>query len=173
MATIPPKNLMGNLYTVIWLRKEEIMKTKIGVGRFHLTNSVLFFIFILIQSCASTSIIHVEGNDFKENLPGRWEGRWTYGAGRSDIEYIKIIKMDGNKIHLTGFNGDGGGGAGTDEVYGRIENSTLLLSWPAAAGGACEDELRMIRDDSNNLILGGQSKCESGFNAKVRLKKIE
>jgi hypothetical protein len=97
---------------------------------------------------------------------------WTYGAGRSDIYHLKIIKIDGNKVDLTGFFGGGGGGPGSDEVIGRIENSTLLLSWPAQWEGNCKDELRMIRDDSNNLKLDGQTKC-GGWKAKVRLKKIE
>jgi hypothetical protein len=34
-------------------------------------------------------------------------------------------------------------------------------------------ELRMIRDNSNNLKLVGQIKCLDGWSAKVRLEKIE
>jgi hypothetical protein len=82
------------------------MKAIIGGSNFQLAKCVLFF-FILVLSCTSTSVMRLEGNDFKENLPGRWEGRWTYGPGRSDIEWLKIIKIDGNKVHLTGFSGGG------------------------------------------------------------------
>jgi len=148
------------------------MKTNIGNGTFHLTKYVLFFFIILLLSCTSTSVMHLEGNDFKENLPGLWEGNWTYGPGRSDIEWIKIIKIDGNKVHLTGYQGGGGTGNDANEVYGRIENSTLLLTWIQATGDPCKEELRMVRDDSNNLILDGPLQC-GGWKAKVRFKKIE
>ena len=149
------------------------MKTNIGEGIFNLTKLVLFLLIILVQSCTSTSVMRLEGNDFKENLPGLWEGKWTYGAGHSDIERIKIIKIDGNKVHLTGLQGGGAAGSSTDQVYGRIENSTLLLTWPDATGGPCKEELRMIRNDSNNLILDGQLECKDGFNPKIRLIKTE
>jgi hypothetical protein len=117
--------------------------------------------------------MRLEGNDFKENLSGLWEGKWIYGAGRSDTAYIKIIKIDGNKVHLTGYLGGGGYGDDSDEVYGRIENSTLLLTWLGTVDAPCKDELRMIRNDSNNLILDGQLKCKGWWNPKVRLIKIE
>ena len=149
------------------------MKTNIRGGIFHLTKYVLFFFIILVQSCTSTSVMRLEGNDFKENLSGRWDGKWTYGAGHSDIEWIKIIKIDGNKVHLTGYQGGGGSGQGADEVYGRIENSTLLLTWADAVDAPCKEELVMIRNDSNSLILDGPLKCRGGWNAKVRLKKTE
>ena len=149
------------------------MKTNIGGGTFHLTKYVLFFSIILLLSCTSTSVMRLEGNDFKENLSGLWEGKWSYGAGRSDLERIKIIKVDGNKVHLTGNMGGGGTGIDADEVYGRIENSTLLLTWKGWRDGPCNDELRMIRDDSINLILDGQVKCKGAWSAKVRLQKIE
>jgi hypothetical protein len=32
--------------------------------------------------------MRLEGNDFKKNLPGLWEGKWIYGVGRSDIAYV-------------------------------------------------------------------------------------
>jgi len=147
------------------------MKTKIRGGIFHLTKSVLFFSIIVILSCTSTTVMRLEGNDFKENLPGLWDGHWSYLSGRSGKERINIIKIDGNKVHLTGYSA-GGTVSDTDEVYGRIENSTLLLTWPASWPGGCKDELRMIRDDSNNLILEGPFKCP-GLSGKVRLKKIE
>ena len=148
------------------------MKTNIGGGTFHLARYVLFFFIILYLSCTSTSVMRLEGKDFKENLPGLWDGNWSYRSGRSGPERIKIIKIDGNKVHLTGYSA-GGTAPGTDEVSGRIENSTLLLTWGSVAGsGECKDELRMIRDDSNNLILDGPFKCP-GFNGKVRLKKTE
>ena len=59
------------------------MKTNIGGGTFHLTKYVLFFFIILVQSCTSTSAIRLEGDDFKENLPGQWEGRWYHISGSS------------------------------------------------------------------------------------------
>ena len=143
------------------------MKTKIRGGIFHLTKSVLFFSIIVFLSCTSTSVMRLEGKDFKENLPGLWEGNMSYASGRTGPERIKIIKIDGNKVHLTGYAA-GASGLGTDEVSGRIEDSTLLLTW----SDKCKDELRMIRDDSNNLILDGPLRCP-GFIGKVRLKKIE
>ena len=66
---------------MIVMINEAIMKTSIRGGIFHFTNYALFFLIILVQSCASTSTIRLEGNDFKENLPGLWEGRWYYGTG--------------------------------------------------------------------------------------------
>jgi hypothetical protein len=74
--------------------------------------------------------MRLEGSDFKENLPGLWEGNWSYGAGRSDIERIKIIKIDGNKVHLTGWQG-GGGKSDTDEVYGVITAANKVLTFRA------------------------------------------
>ena len=64
------------------------MKTNIGGCIFHLTKYVLIFIIILVQSCTSTptSVMRLEGSDFKENLSGLWEGKWSYGAGRSDLD---------------------------------------------------------------------------------------
>ena len=123
------------------------MKTNIGGGTFHLTKYVLIFFIILVQSCTSTptSVMRLEGSDFKENLSGLWEGKWSYGAGRSDFERIKIIKIDGNKVHLTGYLAGSARGIDADEVYGRIENSTLLLTWKGWPDGPCNDELRMIR----------------------------
>ncbi len=71
---------------------------------------------------------------------------------------------------MTGYAQGSGASPATDEVYGRIENSTLLLTWPVVD---CEDELKMKRDDSNNLILDGGSECQGGIYVKVQLKKIE
>jgi hypothetical protein len=151
------------------LDKEEIMKTNIGGGIFHLTKYVLFFfIILLVQSCASTSVMRVEGDDFKENLPGLWEGKWYY-SGLSGKENINISKIDGNKVHLTGFMKGSADAGDTDKVNGRIENSTLLLEWPLPG---CDEKYTMKRDDSNKLILDGNYKC-GGFNGKVKLMKIE
>ena len=147
------------------------MKTNIRERIFHLTKYVLFFSIILFFSCTSTSVMRLEGNDFKENLPGLWEGRWHFGP-QSAKERIKIIKIDGNKVHLTGYNGGGGGGSGSEEVYGRIESSTLLLTWPNTAIGTCKEEYNMKRDNSNNLILDGRWKCDSA-DGTSQLKKIE
>ena len=105
-------------------------------------------------------------------MPGEWEGKWTYGPGRTDTYSLKIIKIDGNEVHLTGFFGGGGSGHDDTDVYGRIENSILLLTWPNTTEGQCKDELRIIRDTTNNLILVGQTQC-GGWVAKLRLKKIE
>jgi hypothetical protein len=62
--------------------------------------------------------------------------------------------------------------ADTEEVYGSIENSTLLLKWPAAGSGGVDEKYTMNRDDSNNLILDGswEGSTSSG---KSQLKKIE
>jgi hypothetical protein len=55
-----------------------------------------------------------------------------------DIERIKIIKIDGNKVHLTGYQGGGGSGYGADEVYGRIANFIIYMAswsgWPMQGG---------------------------------------
>jgi hypothetical protein len=149
--------------------EEDMNENRLNCWEF--TKCVLFFSIISSLSCTSTSVIRLEGSDFEKNLPGLWEGKWSYGS-RWDYEEIKIIKIDGNKVHLTGYNGGGGGGSGSEEVYGRIENSTLFLTWPGTAGGVCKEEYNMKRNNSNNLILDGQQKC-GGFSAKVRLKKIE
>jgi len=60
----------------------------------------------------------------------------------------------------------------TDEVYGRIENSTLLLSWPLAGHLGVNDKYRMIKDGSKNLILEGIWRT-SNSSGTSRLKKIE
>jgi hypothetical protein len=113
--------------------------------------------------------MHLEDNDFKENLPGLWEGRWSY-RNRSGEVRIEIIKIDGNKVNLTGYAEGSGFSPTTDEVYGRIENSTLVLTWPVPD---CKDKYTMKRDNSNNLILDGSSICGVNWNEKVQLKKIE
>lgn len=136
---------------------------------FHLATYFLFFIFILLQSCASTSAIRVEGNDFEKNLPGRWEGKWSAGSF-SGKQHIDILKIDGNKVDLTGFQEGVGAYPDTDEVNGRIENSTLLLTWPASS---CDEKYTMKRDDSNILIIDGRSECGAAPTAIVRLEKIE
>ncbi len=146
------------------------MKTNIGGGIFHLAKYVLFFFIKLVQSCASVPVTRLEGIDFKENLPGLWEGKWQYQALSGETR-IKIIKIDGNKVYLTGYS-EGGPYPDTDEVYGRIENSTLFLTWPGASLEGCKEKYEMKRDDSNNLILDGHWNCvyDSGT---VQLKKIE
>jgi hypothetical protein len=148
------------------------MKAIIGESNFQLAKCILFFFVVLVLSCTTTSVARLEGNDFKENLPGLWEGRWSYGPARSATERIEITKIDGNKVHLSGYQA-GIAFPDTGEVYGRIENSTLYLTWPAASASGCNDELRMIRDDSNNLTLDGTFKCGGIASGKVRLKKIE
>jgi hypothetical protein len=150
--------------------RREKMKTDIAERIFHLTKYVLLFFLIFFQSYAFASDIRLEGKDFKENLLGLWEGNWTW-VGQSGKEHIKIIKIDENKLHLTGFS-EGGNYPDTDEVSGRIENSILLLSWPAASGSGCKEEYTMKRDDANNLILDGHFKC-GDIEGEVKLKKIE
>ena len=132
-----------------------------------------FFIVFLLQSCVTTptSVMRLEGSEFKKNLPGLWEGNW-YWAGRSGKRHIKIIKIDENKVELTGYTAGGDYWADTDEVSGRIENSALLLTWPSAGPNGVNDRYTMIRDDSNNLILDGiwRNPNSSGTS---QLKKIE
>lgn len=146
------------------------MNTKLRRGIFHLTKYILFFFIMFSQSFAFDQEMRLKDNDFKENLAGRWEGNWYWGS-ISAKERIKIIKIDGDKVHLSGYM-EGGPHPDTDEVYGRIENSSLLLTWPAAKPLACEEEYTMKRDDSNKLILDGNYKCGS-YTGKVQLKKIE
>ena len=147
------------------------MKTNIGGGIFHLTKYVLFFSIILLLSFTSTSAMRLEGNDFKENLPGLWEGKWYWGSESGKIR-IKIIKIEGNKVHLTGFSQGDSMTADTEKVYGHLENSTLLLTWPAAGAGGVNEKYTMNRDDSNNLILDGRWK-DSSSSGKSQLTKIE
>ena len=52
------------------------------------------------------------------------------GSGYSGEVRIEIIKIDGNKVNLTGYAQGGISATASDKVYGRIENSTLLLTWP-------------------------------------------
>ena len=147
------------------------MKKIIGGDNFHLKKYVLFFFIILVQSCASTSAIRLEGNDFEENLPGLWEGRWFYQSAWSGPEHIKITGIDGNKVHLTGLYVKTRNHPDSDEVYGRIENSTLLLTWPVVG---VEEKLIMKSDDSNNLILDGYWKgIDRNLIGTIQFKKIE
>ena len=146
------------------------MKTNIGGGIFHLTKYVLFFSMILLLSFTSTSVISAEGNDFEKNLLGLWEGKWYWGSESGKIR-IKIIKIEGNKVHLTGFMQGDSTSSDTEKVYGHLENSTLLLTWPAAGAGVNE-KYTMKRDDSNNLILDGRWE-DSMSSGKSQLKKIE
>ncbi len=96
------------------------------------------------------------------------------GSGYSGEVRIEIIKIDGNKVNLTGYAQGGISATASDKVYGRIENSTLFLTWPAGRDSGCNEyaEYTMKRDDSNNLILDGPSIC-GGMVERVQLKKIE
>ena len=143
-------------------------------GVYHITKFVLLlFIIALFQSCAttSTSNTHIKGREFRKNLPGFWEGYW-HGPGRTGKKHINIIKIDGNKVHLTGFTARSDYSPDTDEVYGRIENSTLFLAWPLAGHNGVNDKYRMIKDSSNNLILEGIWRT-SNFSGTSQLKKTE
>ena len=152
------------------------MKTNIRGGIFHLTKYVLFFFIILLQSCATISAIRVEGDDFKENLPGQWNGYWSHQSGRSGKLHINITGIDGNKVHLTGLYVKTRNHPDSDEVYGRIENSTLFLTWPVVG---VEEKHIMKMDDSNNLTLEGNWKGldsnsrTRNLRGSVRFKKIE
>ena len=152
------------------------MKTNIRGGIFHLTKYILFFSIISLLSCASISGIRVEGDDFKENLTGLWDGYWSHQSGRSGKLHINITGIDGNKVHLTGLYVKTRNHPDSDEVYGRIENSTLLLTWPAVGA---EDKYKMKGDDSNKLTLEGNWKGiasnprTQSLRGTVRLKKIE
>lgn len=148
------------------------MKTSMRRNIYRLTVYVIFFIMIfLFQSCASTStsIKHLEGNDFEQNLPGRWEGKWSWG-GYSGEKNVTIIKINGDNVQLTGHMGGSGSFSASEEVYGHIENSRLLLTWPASD---CKEKLRMERDDSNNFMLDGGATCAGISGGRIQLKKIE
>ena len=156
------------------LRKDEIMRTNTKVNIFYKNKFVILFIIIfLFPSCAaiSTSTTRIEGHEFRKNLPGLWEGYW-HGPGRTGKRHINIIKIDGNKVHLTGYTARSDYSPDTDEVYGRIENSTLLLTWPLAGHNGVNDRYRMIKDGSNNLILDGNWRT-SNFSGTSQLKKTE
>ena len=147
------------------------MKTIIGGDNFHLTKYVLFFYIILLLSCTSISGIRLEGDDFKENLPGLWDGYWSHQSGRSGKLHISITGIDGDKVHLTGLYVKTQNHPDSDEVYGRIENSTLVLTWPALGD---EHKYKMKMDDSNNLTLEGDWKVRTrSLSGRVRLRKIE
>jgi hypothetical protein len=114
----------------------------------------------------------IEGRYFIDNLAGQWEGKWHYADGQYAIFQLKIIKIDGKRVQLTGSRGTDTSGSGADKVYGHVENSALLLTWPIAGGGQCIDELRMGKYNSDQLILVVQTQCE-GWEARFSLKKIE
>ena len=132
-----------------------------------------FFIVFLLQSCAATpsSVRRLNSSEFEKNLLGQWEGKWRW-SGRSGKRHINIIKIDGNKVVLTGYTSGGDYWAETNDVYGRIENSRLLLTWPLAGPSGANDKYTMIKDNSNNLILDGiwRSPNSSGTS---QLKKIK
>lgn len=132
-----------------------------------------FLILFLLQSCAATSnsVTRIEGREFRKNLPGLWEGKW-HGPGRTGKKQINIIKIEGHKVHLTGYTSKSDYSADTDEVYGRIENSTLILIWPLAGHNGVNDKYRMIKDCSNNLKLYGTWRT-SNFSGTSQLKKTE
>lgn len=134
------------------------MKIIIEGGSFHQVRYIFIFIIILLQACASVSGERIKGSEFIENLPGLWEGSWnsTWNQGN---QHINIIKVEGSEVQLTGFVQGGSTAPDTDEVYGRIENSMLLLTWPAATEYGCKDKLTMKRDASNKLRLDGNSEC--------------
>ena len=150
------------------------MRTNAKADISHITKFVLFFFIIfLLPSCTatSTSVRRLEGSEFKKNLPGLWEGNW-YLAGRSGKKRINIIKIDGNKVGLTGYSSGGDHWAGTDDVSGRIENSALLLTWPGVGLNGVIDRFTMIEDASNNLILDGNWRSPNLFGTS-QLKKIQ
>ena len=152
-------------------RKGEIMKAIIRGAAIHQTRYVLIFIIILLQSCASTSGVRLEGNDFEENLPGLWKGKWNIGAAQGN-QHINISKVEGNEVHLTGLMEGGGVDPDTDKVFGRIKDSTLLLTWPDAGDNGCKEKYVLRRDDSNKLILDGKFSCGT-YNGDVSLNKSE
>ena len=147
------------------------MKTNTRGSICHLTKYVvLFFIILLLQSCASTSgsLTRLEGSDFDNNLPGLWEGRWFWGS-RSGKTHLNVTKIDGNNVILTGFSEGGDDVSDSEEVYATIENSALLITWPEQGSNG---RLKMSRDDLNNIILDGR--WENATNAgKVQLSKVE
>lgn len=114
----------------------------------------------------------IEGRYFIDNLSGQWKGRWLCADDRYAIYQLKIIKIDGNKVHLSGSRGTDNSGSSDDEVYGHQENSALFLTWPTTGGGQCKDELRMIKDSHDHLKLVVQTQCE-GWETRFRLEKIE
>jgi hypothetical protein len=132
-----------------------------------------FFIIFLLQSCAatSTSVTRIEGREFRKNLPGLWEGNW-HGPGRAGKRHINIIKIDGDRVYLTGYTSGSDYSADTDEVYGLIENSTLLLTWPLAGHNGVNDKYKMIKDSSNNLKLYGTWRTSNVYGSS-QLNKAE
>lgn len=148
------------------------MKTIIGGVTFHQVRYVFIFFIILLHACASTPTgTHVEGSDFKENLIGLWEGQWQ-NSGAQGSHKINIIKVEGNEVQLTGLLGGGGTQPDSDIVSGRIENETLLLTWPDVSEYDCNDKLKMMRDQSDNLMLNGSQRC-GAYIGNVYLYKKE
>jgi hypothetical protein len=122
-----------------------------------------------MQACASTSGVRLEGNDFKENLPGQWKGFWKSEIAQISGETgLNIMKIDGDKVYLSGYSNRPRGPAET-EVSGHVKNSTLFCTWQPSE---CKGELIMRRDDSNNLTLDGNYNCSEAAGT-VKLKKIE
>ena len=148
------------------------MKTIIRGGTFHQVRCIFIFFIILLQACASTPAgTRVEGSDFKENLIGLWEGSWK-STGTQGNQHIKIIKVEGNEVQLTGLMGGGGVDPDSDKVSGRIENSRLLLIWPDVAEYDCNEKYVMTRDASNKLRLSGNQVC-GPYVSTVSLFKTE
>ena len=147
------------------MKKVIVFKTSI---------SAAIFIIFLLQSCVatSTSVKSLENDDFKKHLPGLWEGSWFLTGSRSGKKRIHITKIDGKKVELTGYASGGDHWATTDEVYGRIEDSALLLTWPGAGLNGVNDRFKMIKDDSDNLILDGNFRS-SHFYGTSQLTKVE
>jgi hypothetical protein len=146
------------------------MKIIIGGGTFHQVRYIFIFFIILLPACASVSFERIEGSDFKESLPGLWEGSWKATAHQGN-QYIKITKVEGSEVHLTGLMKGGATDPDTDEVYGRIENSMLLLTWPAALDSGCKEKYKMTRDASNKLRLDGNQVCGSYVSTVSLFKK--
>ena len=151
------------------------MRTNTKANTFHITQFVLFFFAIfLLQSCAATptSVRFLESSEFEMNLPGLWEGNWRW-SGRSGKRHINIIKIDGNKVVLTGYTSGGDYWAETEDVNGHIYKSHLLLTWPSAGPNGVTDRYKMIKDDSDSLILDGIWQSPNSSSGTSRPKKVK
>ena len=147
------------------------MKTDIVKGTFHQVRYIFIFFIILLQACASTSGVRLEGNDFETNLPGKWEGYWRW-EGHSGEQGIEITKIDeNNKVHLTGYTKPLTGDPFT-EVSGHIDNSILFLTWQVS-DGECKDEYKMIKDNSKNPLQHHVQRYQGQYQSKMGRNHIQ
>ena len=141
------------------------MKT-ICKGFFGMVTSLILV--FSMQSCTTTKYTRLEGDNFKEKLVGKWEGR---GGGSRSREYrLEITEVDKGKVYIAGGYRQGHSSSPTAyEVDGYIKNSMLFLEWEHCHA---VEEYKLLGDESDNLTLDGVYNF-GVRTGKIVLKKIE